>query len=445
VSATAGLAAAAVVAAALALPAAPADAVGAGTYTYVADTQSDSLTAIDASTGSVSATIPVGDDPNAVAVSANGQRAYVANFGSGTVSVVDTTHNAVTDTISMPSTGTGDGLVQPYELALSPDGSTLYVTDFGQGDLFVVDTSSNTVTATVPVGSSPDAVYATATEVYVANYDDDTVSVVDAATDTVTRTLPGGDAPTDLVYAASVGLLYVADNGSGEVTVVDTTTGSVTTTVAAPRVFKLAASPDGSRVYAATSTGIEVLQATDGSLMTTVDTGANGFADLAVGPDGRIYDAYSDNNLIALRVYDPATFAQVSASSYPGISNDIAIGSSAPAPSGKADITAKAGWSGKTGTYTITAKNLGPATAFKVGAVLVLPRGVTVKSASPAYSVVAGGRLLIWNPVSSLRAQASTSFSVRLHVTRRTLLVGAAGSLVTPDPRPFNNATLTFA
>ena len=60
----------------------------------------------------VTATIPVGTQPEGIVVSADGKFAYVANGGSNTVSVIDTGTNRVTATIAV-------GL-NPYGIALSP-------------------------------------------------------------------------------------------------------------------------------------------------------------------------------------------------------------------------------------------------------------------------------------------------------------------------------------
>jgi YVTN family beta-propeller protein len=49
---------------------------------------SDTVMALDISTGRVTATIKVGDSPRTIAVSPDGKFAYVTNGGSDTVSVL---------------------------------------------------------------------------------------------------------------------------------------------------------------------------------------------------------------------------------------------------------------------------------------------------------------------------------------------------------------------
>src|ERR1017187_594599 len=89
-------------------------------------------------------------------------RAYVANFGSNSVSVIDTSSNTVVATVGVGS--------QPNGVAITPDGTRAYVAN-GGGDVWVIDTSSNTVVATVGVGSQPNGVAITpdGTRAYVAN------------------------------------------------------------------------------------------------------------------------------------------------------------------------------------------------------------------------------------------------------------------------------------
>ena len=54
-----------------------------------------------------------------MAVSPDGQHAYVVNGGSSTVSVIDTASNTVTATISVPGAS---------RVAVTPDGRYAYVT-----------------------------------------------------------------------------------------------------------------------------------------------------------------------------------------------------------------------------------------------------------------------------------------------------------------------------
>ena len=119
----------------------------AGPFAYVCNEGSASVSVIDTSTNAVTATVTVGTGPSGVAITPNGSYAYVTNEGAGTVSVIDTSTNVVTATVTVGSSPTG--------VAITPNGAYAYVCNDGSGSVSVIDTSTNAVTATVTVGSSP--------------------------------------------------------------------------------------------------------------------------------------------------------------------------------------------------------------------------------------------------------------------------------------------------
>ena len=75
------------------------------------------------------------------------QNAYITNLDANTVSVIDTTSNTVTATIPVGSI--------PLGVAVTPDGSTVYVANEGANTVSVIAMASNTVTATIPGFSEP--------------------------------------------------------------------------------------------------------------------------------------------------------------------------------------------------------------------------------------------------------------------------------------------------
>ena len=93
------------------------------------------------------ATIPVGSGPRVVTFSPDGTRAYVANFDSNNVSVIDTATNSVVTTIPV---GT-----QPTGVVVTPDGTLAYVTNTADNTVSVINIATNSVVATLPVGLSP--------------------------------------------------------------------------------------------------------------------------------------------------------------------------------------------------------------------------------------------------------------------------------------------------
>lgn len=108
----------------------------------------DATNPIDATGfGQVLATVPVGVDPQMVAVLQDGSRAYVVNKADSTVSVVNLTSNTVTKTISVPNT------VHPNFIAAingTPTGK-VYVTSPESTNMTIIRTDTDTVETTIPL------------------------------------------------------------------------------------------------------------------------------------------------------------------------------------------------------------------------------------------------------------------------------------------------------
>jgi YVTN family beta-propeller protein len=101
-------------------------AVDPGTHTIYAPYHSDgTVSVINGSTRTVTATVPVGKDPEAVAVDPGTHTVYFANSGDGTVSVIDGSTHTVTATVPVGK--------DPARLAVDPGTHAVYVANYGDG------------------------------------------------------------------------------------------------------------------------------------------------------------------------------------------------------------------------------------------------------------------------------------------------------------------------
>jgi YVTN family beta-propeller protein len=178
-----------------------------GNTAYVALSRSNSLAAVDLREGKVVAQIPVGVAPFAVKVSADGGRAYVSNWGgrhprSGEKTATTSGTPAVVDARGVAASGT----------------------------VSVIDLQAKTVIAEIEVGlqSSGIALDEAHSRLYVANANSDTVSVIDTSTLRVVETisvrpdasLPFGSMPNALALTPDGNTLFVANGGNNAVAVV---------------------------------------------------------------------------------------------------------------------------------------------------------------------------------------------------------------------------------
>lgn len=160
-----------------------------------------------------------------VAVTRDGRRAYAANMGSGTVSVIDLAR--ATKLRDVPAGG------QPEGIALSPDGRRLWVADRRGATVRVFDAASMRVLATMPTGRTPIRVLLSpdGRTAVTSNYGDGTLSLFDAASLRPTRTLPvsgqGTSQQVTILFAPDGRRLYVAETGIDRVAEVDMETGAV--------------------------------------------------------------------------------------------------------------------------------------------------------------------------------------------------------------------------
>jgi YVTN family beta-propeller protein len=123
-----------------------------GARAYVTNANDNTLSVIDTATNTVIATISAGNyyyGAWKVALTPDGARAYVTNYATGvnTVSVINTVTRTLIATISVGSA--------PLGVALTRDGEHAYVTNQGSSNVSVIDTATNTVIATIPVEAYP--------------------------------------------------------------------------------------------------------------------------------------------------------------------------------------------------------------------------------------------------------------------------------------------------
>jgi YVTN family beta-propeller protein len=105
---------------------------------------------VDADTYKVKRVIHAGNDPEQLAISADGTRLYVANEDAAQVSVVDVATGTIATTVKIGE--------EPEGVTIRPDGKVVYVTSEGDGAVFAIDTQTNKVVRRIPVGPRPRSV-----------------------------------------------------------------------------------------------------------------------------------------------------------------------------------------------------------------------------------------------------------------------------------------------
>jgi len=257
---------------------------------YAVNTLEDSVSSYSPTPGSTATTVvttslPAGSRPVFVHTTESGT-VYVANYGNNTVAAISATTNVVVN----PLIPVGN---QPVALAETPDQKKLYAVNQGDGTVTAISLTDRTVTQTIVTGSAP--VWALSrsdsARVYVLNSGSGTVSAIDTTADAVVGSATVGAGANYMVYDSKLNRLYVTNPVGNTVTAVNVAADPpavVFSTPVAAGPTSLSVLPDGSRVYAVTSSktppctsipgdtqlcissGVTVINASDGSVRKTI-------------------------------------------------------------------------------------------------------------------------------------------------------------------------------
>ena len=279
---------------------------------YAVNTAQDTVTVLNSDARN-RIQIHVGSEPEAIAVDPDTNRIYVANGGSGSVSVIEGATDRVIATV-----GVGD---LPYAIAANSATNKIYVSRTFSDVMAIIDGKTNVATRLrLGVGDAV-AAESVADDVYLITYEGPNVTILDATNDRTSRIRApnhlwaiAANPSTNKVYAASVGSgnvtivdgkshatktvnvgeipcaiavdsvsdrILVANYASNDVTVIDGATDSVVGAVkAGPHPQAIAVDSGNHRVYVANmhAGSTTIIDDTNDSMISTVKTGRAPFA-----------------------------------------------------------------------------------------------------------------------------------------------------------------------
>lgn len=122
------------------------------TAVYVANYNSNSVSAINTTLNAVINSAPVGVNPVALAETPNGLKIYVANQGDNSVSSLNTADLS-------PNSVTGFTGITPVWAVARGDSQKIYVLTQGDGQLVTIDTATDAVTSSLPVGGGANFIF----------------------------------------------------------------------------------------------------------------------------------------------------------------------------------------------------------------------------------------------------------------------------------------------
>jgi YVTN family beta-propeller protein len=179
---------------------------------YVPNANDNTVSVIDETTHAVIATVPVGMGPLTAAIDGLHSKVYVNNSLDNSVSVIDSTTDTVVATIASGVAGTG---TTANSIVVSTVYHRAYLPNAGDGTLTIINTDDDTVAGTVTVGTTPidTMIDENGGNIYIANQDDNSLSILDAGTEAVIDTVKVGKKPWRVVGAPNQ-VLALTKNGT---------------------------------------------------------------------------------------------------------------------------------------------------------------------------------------------------------------------------------------
>ena len=267
---------------------------------YVSNLSEGTVSAINAVTNNVIATIPVNTFPEGLAVTPNNAFVYVANENNTTVSVIETATNTVVATVPLQGF--------PQQIAITPNGAFAYVTEIER------DFEPRGPTRASRLARRSKAVPQTAPF----------VEVIDTATNQVVSSIANLNSPSAIAISPNGASAYVADTCSSSnacVEVVSTSNNQISATVQIPGTVPLqdgsiAITPDGSVVCVSVEItvntvnflGVAFISTSNNVLLGILNTFGGSFTTVygfAMTPAGLLYAAGFDPDNVYL--IDPAS------------------------------------------------------------------------------------------------------------------------------------------
>lgn len=271
-----------------------------GDRAFVVVNGSVEIVDLGSTTPVVTAIIPVGGNPNIIAASADGTRAYVTNSADGTVSIIEANSRSG-GTPSVKTVAVGGN---PTGISVNSSGTRAYVADTASGTVSIIDYGTSLPfglpttpkVTTVKVGPSPTSVSTNTagTVAYVTDSGSNTVSIIkyngygnptvaDVQVDSFPSSVKTDDSGTKAIVYSSGGIVSIID-ASGSSPSVVTVPGTHYSYDDSPGFVAISA--DGSKAF-----------------VTEHDSGRVAIIDTARPGDAPVYVTFPDypHSIVALR------------------------------------------------------------------------------------------------------------------------------------------------
>ena len=269
------------------------------------------LSIISTQTNSIVATIPIDPNPSGIAITPDGRRVLVTNLFSVRLTVLDTQSNTLADPIDLFSERFRGGFGR---IGLSPDGRVAFVTNQANAVLAIVNSFHGSVECRMmDIRPTDVAITPDGRSAFVCGCKPvcttGTIEVIDPATRDSRASIDVGPAPYRIAFSPDGTRVYTTNLDSATVSVVNVSGQTTTATVpVSPEPTGLAVTRDGAMIYVASlPTGnVTAIDAATNTVRSTVKV-SDAAREVVVTPDGRCLYVSSAHSVVVVdrRAFTP--------------------------------------------------------------------------------------------------------------------------------------------
>jgi YVTN family beta-propeller protein len=277
-----------------------ADPTAEGGLLLVTNKSGNTVSFIDPATGQELNRLETGPNPHEVAVTPDGRLAFVANYGSNSLTVLDVRQQMVVGTVDL-----GEH-TRPHGLVVSQDGASVWVTTEGSKHLVEVDVGSLSVKRAVRTGQEVTHMVALAEgrgKAYTANIGSGTVTAIDIRSGELIRHIETGEGAEGIAVTTDEEYLLVTNRTAGTFTVVDIATDEIVRSVEVGGFpIRVEVTPDGRRALVSQYRARAVIEIElDGwRVARTLEIGSFPVG-IEIRPDGKVaYVANTGDNMLTV-------------------------------------------------------------------------------------------------------------------------------------------------
>jgi len=193
-----------------------------GSMAFVANEGSGTVSVIDVNSFTVTKEIEVGKIPHNIQFDSRGKTAYVTLQGEDKVAVIDVKKLKMTDSITVEKL--------PHNLDLSPDDRYLFTANIGTSDVAVIDLDIKEIIKRIKISLGHHGIDVTndGKRIYVSGIGSDKVNVIDAKSLELIKQIDVGKGPHGIRANEDGSKIYVGITQTNEIVVIDARTLEIT-------------------------------------------------------------------------------------------------------------------------------------------------------------------------------------------------------------------------